>query len=222
MSRGGLKINRVDPNLTDRSDRVDWLDAFADAVEKVSKDPVTAVEAARHRDHNYSDQISAIVARRPIQTVESVVQYYQDQTGLKDYLRRMEASKNEESHRKIAQEIMNAADAAHELPPSFDKLSDKDREDVKNFIRNKCETHHGNIQVPALVEEVSQTFRQKGIEPSDVNDTQFEKYVSDEITRAKKQNPSADEHDVNIGLGVGTNSESTMTDDAFQALNPAK
>lgn len=225
MSRGGLKINRVDPNFTDRSDRVDWLDSFADAVEKISKDPTTAVEAARSRDiANYTDQISAIISRKQdYNSVEGVVQYYQNQTGLTDYLKRVQSEKIEEANRKIAQEIMEAADGMeNDLPESFGKLSDKDREDIKNFIRNKCETHHGNIQVPALVEEVSQTFRQKGIEPQDVNDTKFEKFISDEIIRAKKQNPNADEHNVNIGLGVGINSENTMTHDAFESLNPAK
>lgn len=223
MSRGGFKINRADGTLTDKSDRIDWLDSFANAVERVSGDPRTAVEAARSRDHqSIIDQITAIVSRQnSYSSVESVVQHYQDKTGLKEYLRRVQVANTEAEKKKIAQQIMESA-VEDDLPESFKKLSDKDREDIKNFIRNKCETHHGNIQVPALVEEVSQTFRQRGLDATDVNDTKFEKFISDEIVRAKKRNPITNETNVNIGLGVGVQTESTMNDDAFEALNPAK
>lgn len=220
MSRGGFKITRTNCEY-ERGERVDWLDTFARDIEKASKQPRNAVEQARARDYqSIFDQITSIVSKTNGREnlVETKVQEYQDKTGLKEYLRRMNAAK-EEARKKVAQEP-----AAGDLPQSFAKLPPKVQEDIKNFIRNKCETHHGNIQVPALVEEVSKTFRNAGVQPQDVNDMSFEKFVSDEIMRAKERNPSADEHNVNIGLGVGLddNDADSANLDVFEGLTPVK
>lgn len=205
-------------------DRVDWLDSFAKKIELASKSPLNAVEQARVRDqHSLLDQISNIMSKqvRNTASVEDKVQEYQDKTGLKEYLRRMSAAKEEE-RKKTAQE--NADNVVEELPESFNKLSDKVKQDIKTFIRNKCETHHGNIQVPALVEEVSRTFRQAGVQPQDVNDMQFEKFISDQIAKAKKRSPMADEHNTNLGLGVGLDSNNIDSSnlDVFEGLTPVK
>lgn len=218
-SRGGIKITKVTMNKNS-GDRVDWLDAFADGLESISKSPLTAVEQARARnEQSLLDQISNIMSRKVINlsSVEDKVQEYQDKTGLKEYIRRM--SVKEQERKKIAQE-----ESVGELPENFNKFSDKIKEDIKTFIRNKCETHHGNIQVPALVEEVSRTFRQVGIQPQDVNDMYFEKFVSDQIAKAKKQNQSYDEHHANLGLGVGVDNDhiDSANLDIFQGLTPVK
>lgn len=219
MSRGGIKITRTTMGESS-GDRVEWLDAFARKVEEVSKSPLNAVESARARDQrSLLDQISSIVSRqgRSSFSVEDKVQEYQDKTGLKEYIRRMSAAKEAE-RKKIAQEDQL------ELPESFNKFSDNLKNDIKTFVRNKCETHHGNIQVPALVEEVSKTFRQAGVQPQDVNDMHFEKFISDQIARAKSRNPSADEHNHNLGLGVGidNNSIDSANLDVFEGLTPVK
>lgn len=216
MSRYGFKINRNGGDQ-DSSDRVDWLDAFARKIEEASQSPLNAVEQARARDHrSLLDQITHIVSKQPRHSnVESKVQEYQDKTGLREYLRRMSAS-NEV--KKTAEEMTG------ELPESFQSLPAQTVEDIKNFIRNKCETHHGNIQVPALIEDVSRTFRQAGLQPQDVNDMRFEKFVSDEIANAKKRSPSTDEHNANIGLGVGVDNNDIDSSnlDVFEGLTPAK
>lgn len=219
MSRGGFKITRTTMG-EDSGDRVDWLDAFARKIEEVSKSPVNAVEAARARDQrSLLDQISSIVSRQagPSFSVEDKVQEYQDKTGLKEYLRRMSAVKEEE-RKKLAQEDQS------ELPDNFSKFPENIKNDIKTFIRNKCETHHGNIQVPALVEEVSRTFRQSGVQPQDVNDMHFEKFISDQIARAKARSPSTDEHNNNLGLGVGidNNNVDSANLDVFEGLTPVK
>lgn len=222
MSRGGIKISRVsESEPTDCAERVDWLDAFARKMKQnEAKVPANAVDAARTRDANsLFDQISSILSKKPIHSsVEEKVQDYQERIGLKEYISRMSAAKEEEARKKLAGEAEQV-----DLPDSFSKLSDKDREDIVNFIRNKCDTHHGNIQVPALIEEVSQTFRQRGVQPQDVNDVKFEKFVSDEIVKAKKKNPTVDEHNVNIGLGVGLETDlDTDNGDLFDSLMPVK
>lgn len=219
MSRGGFKITRTTMG-EDSGDRVDWLDAFARKIEEVSKSPVNAVEVARARDQrSLLDQISSIVSRQagPSFSVEDKVQEYQDKTGLKEYLRRMSAVKEEE-RKKLAQEDQS------ELPDNFSKFPENIKNDIKTFIRNKCETHHGNIQVPALVEEVSRTFRQSGVQPQDVNDMHFEKFISDQIARAKARSPSTDEHNNNLGLGVGidNNNVDSANLDVFEGLTPVK
>src|SRR3990167_3110466 len=211
MSRGGFKIRRNSEQ--ESGDRVDWLDAFARKIEEASKSPRNAVEQARARDQrSLLDQITHIVSRQPQHSsVESKVQEYQDKTGLREHLRRMSAK--EEALAKTAEE----------LPESFKKLPDKVVDDIKNFVRNICETRHGNIQVPALVEEVSRTFRQAGLQPQDVNDMRFEKFASDEISNAKKRNPGTDEHNANIGLGVGVDNDVDSANlDVFEGLMPIK
>lgn len=220
MSRGGLKITRVTMGES-RGDRVDWLDAFAKNIEEASKSPLNAVEQARARnEQSLLDQISNIMSRkvRDASSVEDKVREYQDKTGLNEYLRRMSAAKEAE-RKKTAQE-----ESVGELPESFNKFSDKIKGDIRTFIRNKCETHHGNIQVPALVEEVSRTFRQAGVQPQDVNDMHFEKFVSDQIAKAKQRNPSTNEHNTNLGLGVGVEHDNIDSSnlDVFEGLTPVK
>lgn len=212
MSRGGLKISRVSgTEPTDTSDKVDWLEAFARKLK--ASEPSTAVEAARVRDaKSLHDQISAIMGNKPnFTTVDEKVQYYRKQMGLDVFLQKMN---EEKTNMKIA---------IAQLPESFNKFTDKDKEDIVNFVKNKCETHHGNIQVPALVEEVSQTFRQRGIQPQDVNSMEFEKFISDEILNAKKQSPTVDEHNVNIGRGVGLETDIDAQEGGlFDNLMPVK
>lgn len=213
MSRGGLKISRTNFGETGTGDRVDWLDSFAQKVNQIGKNSQNAVEAARSRDHsNFNDQINSIISRQfKPRTVEEVVNHYQDKIGLKEWLRRSAA----------AEAAMKTGEG---LPENFNKFSPALIEDIKNFVRNKIETHHGNIQVPAVVEEVVHTFRQSGISPQDVNEPGFEKFISDCIVAAKKNNPLANEHNVNLGRGVGIDSNNidSANYDMFEGLSPAK
>ena len=216
MSRGGFKINKVSDSDSYESSKEEtlpsWLELFAN---KIKNNSTTAVEAARQRDANsFYDQISAIVSKKPAHSsVEEKVREYQNKIGLQEYLRRV--SQNETSY-KVAQQPT-------QLPESFNKLTEKDRQDIITFVRNKCETHHGNIQVPALVEDVKQTFRQRGVQPQDVNDKVFEKFISDEIIRAKKMNPSAEPLNNSLGKGVGLEQDfGTDNQDFFANLLPVK
>lgn len=220
MSRGGFKIIRSDYYEREVADRVGWIDSFAKKIQQIEKDlPTTAVDAARERDHSWIDQISAIVSRNPHRTVESVVQDYQDKIGLKEWLTR---SSEEENKIKQAQQISSVV--SNQLPESFQKFPNNLQEDVINYIRNNIETHHGNVQVPAIVEDVLQIFKQRGISSQDVNQMEFEKYISDQILNCKKNQPNFQEHNVNLGKGVGLSTQDLdgSNEDIFKGLNPVK
>ena len=201
MSRG-FKITRSDYSDKDTSDRVSWLDDFARNIEKISNEPKSAVEVARNRNQqSLLDQISQIVSKKTITTrsVENAVQELQDRIGLKDYLKRVSAS-NEQKSKEENQKIR--------LEDIFKNLPSNLIETISHFIYNTIEhTHHGNIQVPAIVESVRSNF--KDVQPHDVNDTRFEKYVSDVITDSKKRNPTHKDINHNIGKGVGLDSNTT-------------
>lgn len=211
MSRGGLKITRSDYSERETGDRVSWIDSFARKIEQVDGSQ-NAVEAARARDHkSIVDQISAIMSGRSNkkESVEGVVQDMQDRIGLKEYLRRINAAGQE--------------NVSNDLPKCFSDLPEKIRENIKNYITNTIETHHGNIHVPAIVESVIQMFRLQGVSPQHVNDMEFEKYISDKIVEQKQKNPSEDEHNANIGKGIGVDKEiDSANTDMFESLMPVK
>lgn len=190
MSRGGFKIEKLsdDETYSTYEKRVDWLDAFAAKAQQIAPN---AVEAARQRDaQSIIDQISNIMGNKVEKTVASIVDDYQNKTGLKAYLKRMSDSQ-EAGATKTAQEAP--------LSQIFDNLSETDKEDILTFVRNKCESSFGGVQVPALVEEVSSTFKQRGLNPQDVNNPIFEKFISDEIVRAKKMFPQPPTNTSNLG-----------------------
>lgn len=224
--RGGIKITRSDYHEREPGDKVDWIDDFANKLHQIAEDPRTAVEAARARDQqSLLDQIVSIVSRQHGQSgsVEDKVRELQDRTGLSELLRRR-AQQTVQALQKAAEEG-SEGEVVEELPEGFKSLPNELQDDIKNYIRNKIDTHHGNIQVPAIVEDVSKTFRLHGVQPHDVNDTRFERYVSNEIVKAKKREPSFDEHNVNIGRGVGTSDKDNsdaQNSDVFEGLMPAK
>lgn len=199
-----------------KTERIDWLDNFADRIAKVSSDPRTAVEAARTRDQqSIMDQISSIMSGKATSanSVESKIQDMQERTGLKEYLRRM----------KSAQEHSEDMSKIDRLPESFADLPESTQNDVQNYVKNLIETHHGNIHIPAIQESVIQTFRLKGVHPKHINDQAFEKYISDCILDQKKKHPSFEEHNSNLGRGVGLDGEiDPENNDFFSSLMPVK
>lgn len=213
MSRGGFKIQKVEEEQLS-GDRIDWLDSFAQKIENVSNAtnasvPRTAVEVARRRNYqSIIDQISSIVGgKAQPNAVEAKVREMQDRTGLNEWLKRQ----------------AQVESSLPEDPNLFGKVPESVKEDIKNFIWNLISTHHGNIQVPAVVEEVSRIFKSKGVTHQDVNDMAFEKYISDQIVKAKKNEPMAEEHNTNIGRGLGVEKEvDPESGDAFSGLNPVK
>lgn len=201
MSRGGPKIQRADYSQTERSDKVPWLEAFFQA--EASKNPKTAVEVARSRNQmtpSMSDQISSILFG-PKGTVESKVQELQERTGLKAFL-------------------SQAQDGSLNFLPNLNpELKNK----IINFIKNKVNTHHGLISVPAIQEEVFNTFRNEGLSPQDVEAPDFNRYISNSILELQQHAPNNDFSQLGKGVGDSDLNEAmTENQDFWAGCQPAK
>lgn len=211
MSRG-FKISRQNYDYVS-SERVDWLDRFADSIEQASQ--LTAVEVARRRNQvSIHDQINSIITRNPsssFATVEDKVNDMQERVGLSEYLRRVSA----EEHNKVAQ--------AENFENIFPNLNKDLREDIISFCKNKIANHRGQITVPAIQHDVLDTFRRYGLQPEDVNCEPVAKMISGMILKEQQTNPARDETNVQLGLGVGrddVDENDADNTDFFQNLMP--
>jgi hypothetical protein len=223
--RGGLKVSKVSDQTNPTvekptTSRVAWLDQFAQSLEKASN-MTSLVEATRSRNEmNIFDQITSIVSRNPIaNSVEEVVQAYQKQCGLHEWLKQSEV---ESDIKVIAQEAAPEVSSKQPDNKFFGKFDINMVEDIKNFIVNKIKARHGNIQVPAVIHEVLQIFKNRGLDASDINDPDFQKFVNDQIIEVKKMNPGVMTNNSNLGKieqdFVGSGAESDM----FENLQPVK
>src|SRR6266576_835916 len=88
MSRGGFRIS-VGEYEQDKAEVPNWLKQFADTIRGKS-----AVEVARdERTESISEQINSIMgSSSKFSTTEEAVAHYQEKTGLKEYLNRLEAN----------------------------------------------------------------------------------------------------------------------------------
>lgn len=205
MSRGGPKITRNDYYEILPSTSVNWLDRFAQSLQ--NQEAKTAVEVARQQ--SMFDQINSIVGNKPAHaTVESKVQDLQERTGLKAFLQRSAIASG---NPKLAQAAL------------FPSIGDELRNKVFSFIRNLVETHRGLVPVPAVQEEILNTFRLQGLQSSDVNSPEVAKFVSDTILEARQKNPSTESNVNELGRGVGVvmNDEDGSNSDFFKGLLPA-
>jgi hypothetical protein len=204
MSRS-LKVNR---NAYDyiRSERVDWLDQFADKINEASK---TAVEVARERnDRSIHEQIHSIM-NNSSRTVESVVKDMQERTGLKSYLQSLSKEKA-----KIAQIQSDRL---------FPDLIEDLEESIKNFIDNNIATHHGQTTVPAVQHEVLSIFKNSGIQPNHLDRESVVSYINKAIAKAQSLSPSWAPN-MNLGKGVGVvdvDAEDPQNTDFMHNLMPA-
>lgn len=214
MSRGGFKITRSDYYDKDTSDRVNWLDDFANKLARKDQPetPKSAVEIARNRgQQSIMDQISSIMGNKgkAHNSVESIVQEMQERTGLKEYLRRQSDAQSS-----------NTKTASNE---PFQNFTQDIRENIINFIKNKIATHRGLIPLPAIQEEVLATFKRDGVQPQDVNTSEVANFINQMIIEERKQNPTFDANDINIGRGVGVkdlNDDDSANSDFFKGLLP--
>ena len=211
MSRGGYKINRSAHDYV-RSERVSWLDQFAETIDKASK---TAVEVARERDFiSLHDQINSIVSRKPAYaTVEDVVEDYQKRTGLVDYLKAQ--SNPGETSDKVAFSLSQYDDVFAEYPAIRDK--------IMSFAKNKVSTSYGQVSVPAIQREIFTQFASDGLQPQDVDNEEVAKFISDLITEAQRETPPSDLSSVELGKGVGVidvDEDDEENNDFYRGLMP--
>jgi hypothetical protein len=180
------------------SKRVDWLDDFADRLNKLA-DPaaVTAVEVARQRsssDKSIYDQISSIVSGRPVfSSVQGAVEDLHRRTGLSEYLKRV----NSESNQRY-KEADNSKKAFVACVFSDD---DNIKERVIAFVKNLVNTHNGHIAVPAVQCEILDMFARE-CSPEHVNNDDAAKLISD-IISSIVSNTSQQSVNHHLGRGVG-------------------
>lgn len=221
MSRGGFKITRSDYYEVDPGDRIDWLDSLAQdlAKKETTADPKSAVEVARARNNqSIIDQINSIVGNKPRHSsVEGIVQEMQERTGLKEYMKRMSSTEpkqgkvaaipNEEVKKKII----------------FEKFGPSIREKIINFVKNRIATHRGRVPLPAIQDEIINTFRNDGVQPQDVNNPEVAGFINQVIIDERRNTPSLDVNDVNLGRGVGVqdmDDDDGSNSDFFRGLLP--
>lgn len=187
-----------------RSERVSWLDEFADQYGNSQK---TAVEVARTRQQNsLADTINAIFnqSRTGHRTVEGVVKDYQERTGLNEYLQRVS---NEQARTKTASHHEDKIVILEDFSPNV-------KEAVLSYVKNIISNHHGHCSVPAVQHDVLSTFGHQGVKPSHILNDSFAMVVSDLIADAKSQNPYYDGNSQNLGKGVGGDIDENDTDNS--------
>jgi len=198
MSRNGYKINRNSFDYA-RSERVSWIDEFANNIEKASK---TAVEVARERDQvSLHQQISSIVSRKPAHaTVEDLVKSYHERTGLSKYLE----AKMEKAD-KVAFSLKDYDDIFEKYPGIRDAMI--------GFAKNKINTSYGQCSVPHIQDELKSQFASEGIQSQDIECEKVAKFISDLITAAQKETPATDISSQELGKGVGVVDVDSNNDD---------
>ncbi|KKN74487.1 hypothetical protein LCGC14_0390040 [marine sediment metagenome] len=203
MSRGGFKVNKNSYEYA-RSERVDWLDTFADEYAKTTKGK-SAVEVARERSQiSIHDQVSSIVSDTQHATVESKVQDMQERAGLTDYLKRMAADDTDDQEDVVV----------------FAKFGPKMQDDILSFIKHKISAYRGQTTVPALQHDVLDTFSQHGIQPQDVNNEDVACCISALIVDELKMNPPTDVSSPDLGRVDNFESDDNEVD-FFEGIMPA-
>lgn len=199
--RGGNKITRADYfEHSVGTKNSTWLEDTLNAIAKAqeSVEAQTIVEQGRDRSSSFLDQINSILS--PKQSVEGKIQDYHEKTGLKEYL-----EKN-----KIASEILSS-------------LNSDTKDKILTFIKNKITSNRGLVSLPALQEELLNTFKTQGVSPDEIHDPVLSKYISDQILEEKKKFPDMQLDHSNLGkadLDVGNVSDYGKNEDFFTSLMP--
>lgn len=192
------KINKTHEYA--RSERVNWLDEFADKL--AQQEPKSAVEVARQRANvSIYDQINSIMNHPTYKTVDGVVQEYRERTGLNEYLKRVSEEK---------QNTKYASQAS-----SLDKFGPQLKEDIINFISNTVENHHGHITIPAVQHDVLSMFEQYGVSAEDINTEDVSQLINNLVIEYQSNNPTHNFNSHNLGKGVGLETEDENSSEDF-------
>ena len=184
-----------------QTDRPTWLDAFADNIAGKS-----AVEVARERSQSSTyDDISNIFSQSV--TVESKVKELQERIGLTDYLKRAE--------------MISAINKKAAGDP-FERLGPQMKDDIINYCKNRISGHRGQIAYPALQEDIIKTFKQYGVTPQDVETDDVAHCLDKMITDELLLNPKSEVGQQNLGkIDTSEDKDSTENTDFFKGMTPA-
>ena len=213
MSRNRM-FDREDLVSSNTSSAPSWLDEFAQQWEKTSS--VTAVEAARLRQSNedYYSQISSIVGgKKKHATVDSIVQEYQELTGLKQYLKTLAEKENQNQDTvKTAQDksqeqgttinnsiVMISLDEDDDIKLDVaQNLKDK----IKTFVNNKINSYYGHVSIPAIQDDLLKSLKNQGLEAYHVYDSNLSKFIGNCLGEYKKNHPKFEQTDGTLGTAI--------------------
>lgn len=191
-----------------------WLEEFAVQWEK--KAATTAVDEARKRqaDADYYSQINSIVGgKRKHATVDSIVQEYQELTGLKQYLKTLaeqntaisgnikSAQLHEASNSTVINNsvVMISVDENEGLP---EDLSDDVKEKIKTFIKNKINSYNGYVSIPAIQDDLLKTLKNDGLEAHHVYDSKLAKLIGNQLQEYKMHHHKPVDSGANLGRAI--------------------
>lgn len=156
-------------------------------------------ESFRQQMNNaFSNQLSG----KKHATVESKVEELKERVGLNIYLQQ-----------KTAQEAQSTE--------IFARFSSQIKDKILQFIKNVIQSYYGSITVPAIQEEIINTFKTDGIQPQDVNNAAVAKMISDIILQEKSKYPQRNVDYQNMGKNLQTqNNDDPANSDFFHSIMP--
>ncbi len=184
--------------------KVEWLDQFAESLEKDA-----SFRQAQNIDSLYNQITSIIGGRQKYLTVDSVVNAYIEEIGLKKYLQ----SLVENSSVKTASVQENI----------FPQLNSELKERLISFIQNRAKTYKGFIPVLAIQDELIKTFGHEGLGAEDVYEKSVHKFIGDTLTEIQAGYPqnAGGGHLGKIDSDMSSEDQSANTD-YFHGLNETK
>jgi hypothetical protein len=206
MSRDSYKFNRDSSHTFVRSERVNWLDNFADQL--ASEKPKSAVEVARQRNQSIVDQINSVVQNKPTHaTVDSAVKDMQKRIGLTEYLKRVS---NENCSTKVAQEDIFA---------KYD-VNDDVKEKIIDIIDHLLKTKP-HIKLTNIEQEVEDNFKNQ-VGSDFLNSKPFKLLINKMIIEHNANNPAQEYDDKLSDKSDGQVSEDddSANSDFFANLMP--
>lgn len=215
MSRGGSKVTKHSNNMTTGFSG-SWLDALSQRISQQGKENAASEPIQTNSEYSIFDQINSIMGNKPTRhaSVESAVAYYQERTGLKEYLHRIQSSQ-ENNNTKTAQE-----GSGIQLPASLQKLPEKLKESVLSYVRNTIEDRKGFIDLPALQFDILSMFRESELQEEDIENPETAKFLNTLIIQEQQKHPDQDGLSLDLGRGMGKEDfdEDNSNSDFFKGL----
>lgn len=218
-----------DDFVSSSSSSPSWLDEFAVQWEKQSN--MTAVDAARVRqsDMDYYSQISSIVSgKKKHATVESVVQEYQELTGLKQYLKTLAEKEVSNNAIKTAQDtskdsgtVINNSVVMISVDDDDDiklDIADDLKEKIKTFVNNKINSYYGHVSIPAIQNDLLNSLKNDGLEAHHTYDSNLSKFIGNCLKEYQKNHPKFKPIDTGLGQAIINIDEDGSNKDFLHSL----